>query len=100
MWVRGELSPCWFSLNNSETVNAVTLEFYRIEKHFIRNIFAKFGILNLPQSLDIGQNSDKGITDFRISGQFLIKKYCHNSRTSDGIDIKLGPVTKLDKRTK
>ena len=25
---------------------------------------------------------------------------CHNSRTSDDIHIKLGPVTKLDKRNK
>ena len=25
-----------------------------------------------------------------------MKENCHNSRTSDDIDIKLGPVTKLD----
>ena len=35
-----------------------------------------------------------------ISGQFLIKVNCHNSRASDDIDMKLGPVTKLDKRNK
>ena len=29
-----------------------------------------------------------------------MKENCHNSRTSDDIDIKLGPVTKLDIRTK
>ena len=40
------------------------------------------------------------ISDFRISGQFLNKKNCHNSRTSDHIDIKLGPVTKIDKKNK
>ena len=40
------------------------------------------------------------ISDFRISGQSLIKGNCHNSRTSDDIDIKLGPVTKTDKRNK
>ena len=40
------------------------------------------------------------ISDFRISGQSLIKVNCHNSRTSDDIDMKLGPVTKLDKRNK
>ena len=44
--------------------------------------------------------SDEGISDFWISGQSLIKGNCHNSRTSDGIDMKLGPVTKLDKRNK
>ena len=55
---------------------------------------------NSPQSPDIGQNSDGGIFDFRISGQSLIKENCQNSRTSDDSDMKLGPVTKLDKRNK
>ena len=50
------------------------------------------------QSPDIGKNSDAGISDFRISGQPLIKENCYNSRASDDIDKKLGPVTKLDKR--
>ena len=54
----------------------------------------------MTQSPDIGQNSDGGISDFQISGQSLIKENCHNSRTSDDIDIKLGPVTKLDKKNK
>ena len=54
----------------------------------------------MPQSPDIGQKLDVGISDFRISGQSLIKENCHNSRTSDDIDMKLGPVTKLDKRNK
>ena len=54
----------------------------------------------LPQSPDIKQNSDGVISDFRISGQSLVKRNCHNSRTSDDIDMKLGPVTKLDKRNK
>ena len=65
-----------------------------------RNIFAKFGIHNSPQSSDIGQNSDGGISIFRISGQSLIKENCHNSKTSDDVDMKLGLVTKLDKRNK
>ena len=31
-WVRGKFYPsCWFSLNNSETVKAVTLAFYSIQ---------------------------------------------------------------------
>ena len=54
----------------------------------------------MPQSPDIGQNSDRGIPDFRISGQSLIKENCDNSRTSDDIDMKLRPVTKLDRRNK
>ena len=66
----------------------------------ITDIRAKFGIPNSPQSPDIGQNSDGGISDFRISGQSLIKENGHNSWTSDDIDLKLGSVTKLDKRNK
>ena len=46
------------------------------------------------------ENSGGGIFDFRISGQSLIKKKIHNSRTSGDIDMKLGLVTKLDKRNK
>ena len=57
-------------------------------------------MINMFQYPDIGQNSDGCISDFQISGQSLIKENCHNSRTSDDIDMKLGPVTKLDKRNK
>ena len=32
--------------------------------------------------------------------KFLIKENCHNSRTSDDVDMKLGPVTKIYKRNK
>ena len=46
----------------------------------------------------MGQNPDGGISNFRISGQSLIKENCHNTRTSDDIDMKLGPVNKLDER--
>ena len=31
----------------------------------------KFDIPNLPQPPDIGQNSDRGISDFQISSQSL-----------------------------
>ena len=36
----------------------------------------------------IGQNSDEGNSDFRISGEFIIKENCHNSRNSHDIDMK------------
>ena len=62
----------------------------------LEDIRAKFGIPISPQSPDIGQNSDGCISDFQISGQSLIKENCHNSRTSDDIDKKLGRVTKVD----
>ena len=41
-----------------------------------------------------------GISDFQISGEFLIKENYYNSRTSNDTDTKLGPVTKLDKINK
>ena len=91
---------CSFSLYKSERVKAVTLAFFRIQKRFSRDILAKFGIPNSPQSPDIVQNSDGGISNFGISDQSLINKNCHNSRTSNHIDIKLGPVAKLNKRNK
>ena len=95
----GNFTPttCWFSLNNSEMVKATTLAFCSIQLHLNRDVRAKFGIPYSPQSPDIGQNSDGGISDFRISGQSLIKGNCHNFRTSDDIGMKLGPETKLDK---
>ena len=91
---------CSFSLYKSERVKAVTLAFFRIQKRFSRDILAKFGIPNSPQSPDIVQNSDGGISNFGISDQSLINKNCHNSRTSNHIDIKLGPLAKLNKRNK
>ena len=55
----------------------------------MRDIHVKFDIPNLPQSLDVGQNSEGDKSDFQISGQSLIKDDCHNSRTSNDIDMNL-----------
>ena len=52
----------------------------------------------MSQSPDIGQNSDGDVSDFQISCQPFIEENCHNSRTSNDIDVKLGPVTKLEKK--
>ena len=92
------LPHCLFSLNNSETVKIVTLAFCSIQYYFNRNILAKFDISNSSQSPGIGQNSEGGIYDFPISGQPFINEICHNSRTSYDTDMKLGPVTNLDKK--
>ena len=54
----------------------------------------------MSHSPDIGQNLDEGISDFLISGESVIKENCCNSRTSNDVDLKLGPATKLDKRNK
>ena len=99
IWVgRGLPSSCWFSLNKSKTVKAVILAFCSIQWLFIGDIHAKLWIPNLSQSPDIGQNSDEGIYDFRISCQSLINENCCNYRTSNDIDMKLRTVTKGDKR--
>ena len=84
IWVGGNFSPFWFYLNNSEMVKATNL---------IRAVCTKFGIPYSPQFLNIGQNLDEGIYDFQISGQFLIKRNCHNSWTTDDVDMKLGNKT-------
>ena len=64
------------------------------------NIRAKFGISTHPTLQILGKTQTGGISDFRISVQFLIKINWHNSRTSDDIDMEVGPITKLDKRNK
>ena len=52
-------------VNNSETVKAVTLAFWSIQQHFIRDVRAKFGISNFAQSPDIGKTQN-GV--FPVSG--------------------------------
>ena len=66
--------------------------------YFFRDIPTKFGNPSSSRSLDIEYSSDEEISDFRISGQSLVEEHCHNSRTSNDFDMKLGPITKLDKR--
>ena len=92
------LIRCWFFLNNLETVKTVTVAFCSIQQSVIRNIHAKFGIGNPPQSPSIGQ--DGCICNFPIYCQSLTKVNCHNSRTSDDIDMKFGLVTKFDQSNK
>ena len=79
-------------------MKVVILAICIIQWLFTGDIPAKFRIPNLSQSPDIVQNSHKAIYDFLIPGQSLVNKNCCNSRTSNDIDVKLGPVTKLDKR--
>ena len=90
----------WLFCSMTYLVCDATLAFCSLQKYLIRAVRAIFSIPYSSQSPDIGQNSDGGISEFRISGQSLIKINCHNSWTSDDIDIKLGLVTKLDKRKK
>ena len=64
---------------------------------FFRDIRAKLDISNSQQSPDIGQNADRGISDFWISGQFFTKENGHNSRASHDVDMEHGQITKRDK---
>ena len=44
------------------------------------------------------KNLDGDISDFWVSGESLVNENFLNFRTSNDIDMKLGPLTKLDKR--
>ena len=57
-------------------------------------------LASLTQSPGIGQFKDGDISDLWICGQSVKKENCHNSRTSEDIDMKLGPVTKIDRKNK
>ena len=52
-------------------------------------------MLNLVS--DIEENSDGVFPISRFLVKSLINKDCQNSETSNDIDMKLGPVAKLDK---
>ena len=64
----------------------------------MRDIRTKFGITNLPQSSDVGQDYDGGISSFQLSAQSFIGENCYNSTTSHGPDMKHGPVIKFGKQ--
>ena len=64
----------------------------------MKKIHAKLGIANSLQSPDIGQNLDRSIFNSRFLGKSFMKESCDSSRTCNDIDMKLGPITRLDKR--
>ena len=88
--------PCRVSLNNSETVKPWHVAAFSniLLKTFLPNLLS----LTCP-SLHILGKIQVGI--FLIP-RFLVNplENCHNSRTSDDIDMKPGPATKLYKRSK
>ena len=90
-------TPLLFSLNNSETVKAVTLAFCTFSNFLLETFAPNLVSLTCP-SLQILRRTQTGV--FPISG-FLVSKrklFNENSRTSHDIDMKLRPVAKLDKR--
>ena len=54
--------------------------------------------LTRPSLQILDKTQTQVFPDFRISGHALIKVNFRNSRTTDDIDMKLGPVIKLHKR--
>ena len=78
-----------YVLDILQTEEAFTVEEY---KHTHTHTLASISVIT---PIQIGQNSDEGVSNFQISAQFLIKKNCHDSRTSDDIHMKLWPVTKF-----
>ena len=115
--------PSQFSFNNSETVKALNLAFCNISK-FSLEIFMSNLVLLTGPSLQILKISiwphSPDIEDFNLVHcikksrnlepktsffvQWLFKYHinenCYNSRSSNDIDMKFRPVTKLDKRNK
>ena len=94
---------CFFELNVIEETlylsNCYNTFRIKVNNFFYKNKWDKIWYSS-PHSPDIEQNSGKDNSDFRISGQFLITRNCHDSWTSDDVDNKLGPATKLNKRNK
>ena len=77
-------------------VKAVTLEFFSIKQFFIIDIHAKLGTPNLPQVFYKTKMEEIPIFRFLIKSR--TNKHFYNSRNSNDIDMKTGPVSKLDKR--
>ena len=55
---------------------------------------------NCPSLQILGKTQTGVFPNSRFLVKSIIKENCHNSRTSDDIDMKLGPITKLYKRNK
>ena len=79
-------------------VKAVTLAFSEFSNSLLETFVPNLVSLT-RSSLQILGKSQRY---YRFPGFWSIpyKRNCHNSRTSDDIDMKLGPVTKPDKRTR
>ena len=101
IWGRGgNLPPPFgFPLITQKRCKLQPWHFAAFSKILLETFVPNLVFLTLP-SLQILRKTHGAISDFRISGQSLIKRNCLNSWTSDDIDMKLGPVTKLDKKNK
>ena len=55
-------------------------------------------LLTLPSLSMLDKTQTRALSISRSLVKSLINKSCYNSRTSNDIDMKLGPVIKLEKR--
>ena len=86
---------CWFYLNNSETVKAIGVFQHLVTFHQRHSCQIRYP--QLAQVPRYWAKLRRRNSDFWIFGQSLIKENYHNSRTSDDIDMKHGPLTKIGK---
>ena len=102
IWVGdGLILPlCWFSLNNSETVKAVTWHFVAFSNTLLETFVPNLVFPTSPSLQIFGKTQTRVFPNSGFLVKSLIKENCHNSRTSDDIDMKLGAGTKLYKRNK
>ena len=91
-----------FNLKTTQVSHSLMINFQILTLIWVGGVRGGEGcgaaISNSLQSSDIGKNSYWSICNFLISDHSLINKICHNSTTSNDIDMKLGSVAKLDKR--
>ena len=83
--------PCWFFLNNLETIKPVTLEFWPFSSISLETFVPNLVFLTCPSSY---------IFWFPDLPPISRQENCHNFRTCDDIDMERGPLTTLDKRNK
>ena len=75
-----------------------TFSIETVKASSISNFFedAKFGIPDLPQSLDITQHLDGILRILRSIVSLLKKENYHNSKSSNDNDIKPEPIIRID----
>lgn len=89
---------CWFSLNNSEIVEAENLSFSSNKQLFLETFMANLSSL-IFFNLEILNKTKTGVFSIdRFLIKLFINKNWHNSRINNDIDMALESATKLDMR--
>ena len=89
---------CWFSLNNSEIVEAANLSFSSNKQLFLETFMANLSSL-IFFNLEILNKTKTGVFSIdRFLVKLFINKNWHNSRINNDIDMTLESATKPDMR--